>query len=84
MEKLKSEVSNIITAASKGEYHGAGNYLLWDRVKNDLSIAIRDYERRHPISESSEQDDAGENCFFRGGHGCNNIRLDVPWKPLSE
>ena len=23
---------------------------------------------------------AGENCFHQGGHGCNNIRLDVPWK----
>ena len=23
---------------------------------------------------------AGENCFYRGGYGCNNIRLDVPWK----
>ena len=24
--------------------------------------------------------DAGENCFFRGGRGCQNLRLDVPWK----
>lgn len=26
---------------------------------------------------------AGENCFYQGGHGCNNIRLDVPWKEKS-
>ena len=74
MEKLKLEVNNIIAAASKGKYHGVNNYLLWDRVKNDLTIAIRDYEK------SNKQKDAGENCFFRGGHGCGNIRLDVPWK----
>jgi len=26
------------------------------------------------------RNDAGENCYYRGGHGCGNIRLDVPWK----
>jgi len=39
---------------------------------------------RYLKSKSSGQDEVGENCFFRGGHGCGNIRLDVPWKPLDE
>jgi len=34
--------------------------------------------------QSSKQYDVGENCYFRGGRGCGNIRLDVPWKALGE
>ena len=42
------------------------------------------WNKRHPINKGDQPDDAGENCFFRGGHGCNNIRLGVPWKTSGE
>lgn len=29
----------------------------------------------------TQPNDVGENCFWRGGHGCGNIRTDIPWKP---
>lgn len=25
---------------------------------------------------------ADENCYYQGGHGCGNIRMDVPWKEM--
>jgi len=46
----------------------------------EVSIANAASQR----GQSIQPDGVGENCYFRGGHGCGNIRLDVPWKSSSK
>lgn len=80
MSKLKSDIDSIFQKAVKGGYitlmgSPKWNLLLWD---------IQKVIDQHLANQSTGQDGVGENCFFRGGHGCNNIRLDVPWKSSGE
>jgi len=76
MEKLKLEVDNIFQKAAKGSYTTLMGSPKWNLIRWDIQKVID----QHLTNQSNEQKDAGENCFFRGGHGCGNIRLDVPWK----
>lgn len=51
--------------------------MIWNCRENTISLG--DEIVRH-LTTPSPQPDAGENCFFWGGRGCRNIRLDVAWK----
>jgi len=76
MEKLEFDVDSIFKKAVKGGYTTLMGSSKWNLIRWDIQKVIE----KHLSNQSSEQENAGENCFFRGGHGCGNIRLDVPWK----
>ena len=56
------------------EYIAAGGKGSWPRDAFEALLDGFDEEIKH------SRNDAGENCYYRGGRGCGNVRLDVPWK----